>query len=56
MKTYWKPCLSEAPCRKCGTVGQIEDSLWESRCGGFVDAHYHCLACGVDWWCEGGDA
>lgn len=55
-ETEWKPTESKAPCRKCGAVGQIEYSIWESSCGGFEDAHYRCLACGKDWWVEGPDA
>lgn len=52
----WKPVKSEVPCRKCGEVGQIEHSTWESSCGGHEDDHYRCKACNKDWWIEGADA
>jgi hypothetical protein len=52
----WKPVESDAPCRKCGAVGQIEYSTWESSCGGYEDEHYRCKACGKDWWIEGPDS
>jgi hypothetical protein len=29
---------------------------WESKCGGFVDLHFECLACGNIWWIDGCDA
>lgn len=52
----WRAVEDDVPCRKCNVAGQIKYRKWESSCGGFEDYHYRCVACGKDWWCEGGDA
>lgn len=45
------------PCPKCHR-NTIYYKVWKSKCGGYEDTKYYCIApgCGHYWWVDGIDS